>query len=369
MPSLLKIKGVPLNRAYCLWLFAICFLPGILQAQNKTYKRVSVGVSVPVKVKVTDVSVNKTAVTDNSKPELEKFVSLTADFKQLAFNGNAFSGDLYSDAFFTYKEVISIKGELAADQKSILWADIKSVYTQFSGDIKSWYSTADKITEIRLENLPLSFGSQYAVKPGVTKVTKVQYTSKTFEQRYFDRNEKYEEEYLSTNITLKTPISGSISIVGIPVVTGTAIIKEPGIVTVRISTANKSILEKSLGTLLTAELSTHAGILLKEGMELDKLTAEGQLSKTGLLSEDTRIDTVIQKKMLSQGVDVEVLIYSKLLSGDEVTGTYQHTIKVITSAKMYKLDYMRKGSDDLDSVVQNASVSILHTGWQIKNSK
>jgi hypothetical protein len=355
-----------INQKHIILLFFLinfCATPFYSLAQTSIYKRATVNISVPVKLKVTDISVNKETVTDNSLPETEKYISLNADFKQIAFDGNLFSGFSYSDPFFSYKQVISIKGELAPDQKSIKWVDLKSIYTLFSGDIKSMYSTEDKTIEVNLENIPLSSGSKYDFKTNLSKITKVNYTSKTFKQRYFGRNEKYEEEFISINETAKSPASGSISL------QNTDILTEPDTATVRISAANKGLLEKGLGTLLIAELSNYPGILLKEGIEIDKLIDEGELSNSGLVSEETRIDSLIQKSMLGLKIDVTVLISSKLLNGEENTGSYQHTFNIITSDKIYKTDYLSNDSDALVYIAQSASVSILNTIWQVRNSK
>lgn len=92
-----------INQKHIIFIFLLigsCSITFYSAAQTRIYKRVTVNISIPVKLKVTDISVNKETVTDNSLPETDKYISLSADIKQIAFDGNLFSGFLYSDPFF-----------------------------------------------------------------------------------------------------------------------------------------------------------------------------------------------------------------------------------------------------------------------------
>jgi len=211
-PTYMKTKNHDFkSKTHIILCFFLLFIiPGLIHAQER--KKMIVNVSVPVVVGVTDISVNVDEEFDSSVDEHQRYLNINTTFEKVVFEGEKFYGISVSDEFFTYRQIVSMNGEMSEDMKTIKRIALSLKYSVPTDYSFEWWIREDMNIYFLIENIPFSYGS-FSLSQAQVQVKQVDYEMKSFEQRIYDRYDKYEEKFKRTNITKSTPVGGSISIV------------------------------------------------------------------------------------------------------------------------------------------------------------
>jgi len=352
------------NKTSVLLVLALCCL--LMHARGQSAKKIKFSFSTAMIMRIVDQSINDGVKTDNSIPEKDKTITIAGEFNPIIMNGNLFSGIAYSYPYFDYKEIIKMNGEFSSDKKVIKWLKIKYKKTHFAGDPEiQMYSTDETYFDFEVKDIPLSYGNQYSMSGDGSKVSITKYEKLYFSQSTHNRVEVYEEYFVR-------PVVRSSSVVGAIFLNDYSADPKKEF-SVRIShmdnnaSEEEKIQEKGLASLLIAELSSIPGIMINESMYKDVLQAEAALSASGLVSQETAIDTEVQNYMLEMKVDMAVFVSVK--TATDQSGSFNCTISYTTPEKMHSFNHTGKSGTDFNTFIDRVFTSMAHAIKSMREDK
>lgn len=338
---------------------ALLFLTLIQFCAMSQSQKFNINIGATLILRVVDQYINDGVKTDNSVPEMEKYISVSAEIDPVYISGNKFKGVSYSNSFFMYKEFIYVEGEFTPDKKTILWLEFDYKKTLFSGDPEiSMYSTDETVMYFKIQNIPLKRTNIYESNTGQTSFSEVKYEKLYFGESTHNRIEVYEEYYIR-------PAAGINAFrCDVTILNGTPF-KERG-VTVRVSPLSKT--ENSyeisgqnyLASVIIADLSKIPGVALKEGMLSEWTMNEGMLVESGLVQKENSIDPDIQRIMLEMIVDIAVFISAKMMIEENNTPAMLYTVMFTQGDNMVTLDQTIHAGESITSFLNRVTTNISH---------
>jgi hypothetical protein len=344
-----------------LLLFSLVICSKVVFAQSG-YKKLFVTVSVPIIYNTYDYSFNDGKEYDNSAEGQKKYITISTVFNNAKFKDNGFTGVFVSEEWFSYKQLITVSGKLSDDKKTIESLTVRSIYT-FPADYEfEWYSTEDIEIFFQISNIPFQYGS-YALNHPDVKVDKVEYSLKNFEQRAYNRHEKYEEIFIRPNISKDTRLIGSVMIQDLNI--------EP------VEPVNMSITHdgdprsKDIAALLQDmiyELMKSDEVQLYErGEYFEQLLQEALIGTSDLVDPDSqiRIESVMENYF--KEMDIAVKIYTEDMESD--VKQWKYIVKIITENNASELLFTVRENTQTSTFISAVAVPVIQLVRNIQATK
>jgi hypothetical protein len=302
MKHLKHILGVIMSLLLATYAFA--------QPKDNAVFEISAGFSVRGNLAIIDSSYNNGQYFDNRTTQEDKEVRFSVNVKNVKVTGLNFSGKSVSDPFFSYQTVTTVNGKFNSTKTKIEYVTVHHQYYQYSGDPNMSNTTELKHISFTMTNLEMGTDKKsYRIGPGTSgKLEKARYFTSNESFRTHNRWSKYSEELTGMKLTPQTPAYGSVNFLN----EGGVVSTEPLAVRVRVNREGKSTEELkqalSIATATIAELSTIPGVILAEGLNTRELSGEIELQESGLVAEQSKVDTEQAAKSLDKKVDMDVWI-------------------------------------------------------------
>lgn len=266
----------------CRLLIGLLILMPIFSIAQKDAFKARVAFTVPVELQIISSGQNGEE-TWEEKSTKQHTINLSVNDVEVKVNGLEFNGIGVSNPFFVYKNVTRINGKFNKEKTKIESMTIVHNHILNSGDVEGWYSYEKTTYVVKLSNLEINrSGKEYTVGVQHGKIDNIVYSKRTFEQRYFNRNETYLEYANGVSPTKTFYGSAALTILG------DLEIKSDKPFSVRIVLnsleKNKDEIKYARGYsgVLISKLSSLPGVKIYDNTMRDKQKLEQDLSEAGI---------------------------------------------------------------------------------------
>jgi len=244
--------------------------------------------------------------TERNNPEKKMTIQVNMNAKDMRVSNGVFSGVILNNIGTIRDEVITYKGKASKDKQKLDFIEITQEVTLFRLDTREDIEKTISLVA-KFENIPKSpYGSGYKYKYGVSKIASVKYNEEfsTTRSHYV---ESYTEKFVKIN---EEQMGKYYSGVRADFKQGELKLKlkeEPKIKVVLQSNETEDLLIKRVMTVfapgIIKELFKTPGVIIIEGIKVQKLLDEIELSQSGLVDERTKIH---EGRILTP--DIEIII-------------------------------------------------------------
>ena len=261
-------------------------------------------INIPIIVDYKKVSQNKENVTEKHIPDKQISIAFQISMRNLSFEENGFFSGMSMVKYSDNDDLKTLCGEVSEDKKTIKYIELTRCFTLFSSvNREKAYPVKTTNITIRIENIPYWIG-KYKFKHGKSKITKVEYKSRYFKKKVYDRSETRTVNFVKVNYekitAYSTPINVSFKQGKLKI--NNKVNKKVAVIVQQNKNKEKKLM-MSIGALIISDLIKIPGVTVLERMKIDKITDEIELSQSGLVNPDTKVGA--DKMMIP---DIEVIV-------------------------------------------------------------
>ena len=221
------------------------------------------------------------------------YASISVVAKNMRVTGNNFSGinHIGSEG---YDDIQTFHGKISEDKKTIEYIEISRDYTLYSiPDRKKAYVEKKTNVFVRIENIPFDYGL-YKSKYGVSKISSVKFKEEYMIKR-FSGTTSYTENFVKINNEMITKYTRFATINFKPGNANPKLQEDAKIAVINQSKEIKGLRSDNVMTGLTAiitgELMKIPDLVVLERAKMHKILDEIELSKSGLVNEQTKVES------------------------------------------------------------------------------
>lgn len=311
-------------------IYTLLLLLTTFQITGQTeYKKGFVSLSIPVILDHEKITVNfaqgKRFVKNENQ---ETHIQVRANLDDIKINGNSFSG-LSIVEFPVYQEIVAFQGTFSEDKQSIDKMHIDYQFIKYSQPNRSIARIEEtKSGSFEFSNLPKDY-SGYGFEFGKSEINKIEFerflflkytgmSETTRESASSPNKEKFNKYMTGIKMTLRDsdfkPSKHTYDKIAVTTSQDISVLEDSLLVEIPAENKkNDASLTMGISALLIHKLSQLEGVKILERLKLDELLAEQELSESGLVSDESRVET---GRMIEEDILI-VIELSEVFKNDE----------------------------------------------------